>query len=69
MVIFLVTENMIKAIYHNNVFRPLDPVQLNDGDEVELEIHEQSKIKQMVGAIKISDLDIIEDIIESNIYE
>jgi predicted DNA-binding antitoxin AbrB/MazE fold protein len=60
---------MIKAIYHNNVFRPLDPVHLNDGDEVELEIHEKSKIKQMVGAIKISDLDIIEDIIESDIYE
>lgn len=60
---------MIKAIYHNNVFRPLDPVQLNDGDEVELEIYGQSKIKQMVGAIKISDLDIIEDIIESNINE
>jgi len=60
---------MIKAIYQNNVFRPLDPVHLNDGDEVELEILQQSKVKQLVGAIKISDLAIIEDIIESTVYE
>lgn len=60
---------MIKAIYHNNVFRPLDPVHLNDGEEVELEIHKQSKVKQLVGAIKISDLRVIDDIIESNVYE
>ena len=57
-------DSVIKAIYHNKVFRPLDPVHLNDGDEVELEIHEQSKVKQLVGAIKISDLTVIDDIIE-----
>lgn len=60
---------MIKAIYHNNVFKPIDPVHLNDGDEVELEILQQSKVKKLVGAIKISDPAIIEDIIESDVYE
>ena len=60
---------MVKAVFRNNVFQPLDPVNLHDGDEVELIIEEPSEIKKMVGDFAIKDINIIEDIIESDIFE
>ena len=35
---------MVKAIFKDNVFQPLDPVNLHDGDEVELTIEEPYEI-------------------------
>lgn len=60
---------MVKAIFRDNVFRPLDPVNLHDGDEVELIIEEPYEIKKMVGIFNIQDIETIEDIIESDLFE
>jgi len=60
---------MVKAVYRDNVFLPLDPVDLHDGDEVELIIREPSQIKKMVGAFTVKNIETIEDIIESDIFE
>jgi predicted DNA-binding antitoxin AbrB/MazE fold protein len=60
---------MVKAIYRDNTFHLMDPVSLHDGDEVELKILPESEIKKMVGAFKIDNIQTIEEIIESDIFE
>ena len=60
---------MVKAIYRDNTFHLMDPVNLQDGDEVELKILPESEIKKSVGAFKIKKIQTIEEIIESDIFE
>jgi len=60
---------MVKAIYRDNTFHLMDPVNLQDGDEVELKILPESEIKKLVGAFKIENIETIEEIIESDIFE
>jgi len=60
---------MVKAIYRDNTFHLRDPVNLQDGDEVELKILPESEIKKLVGAFKIENIETIEEIIESDIFE
>ena len=60
---------MVKAIYRDNTFHLIDPVSLPDGDEVELKILPDSEIKKLVGAFKIENIQTIEEIIESDIFE
>ena len=60
---------MVKAVYRNNTFHLIDPVNLQEGDEVELKILPDSEIKKLVGAFKIENIQTIEEIIESDIFE
>ena len=60
---------MVKAIYRDNTFHLMDPVNLQDGDEVELKILPESEIKKLVGVFKIEKIQTIEEIIESDIFE
>ncbi len=60
---------MVKAIYRDNTFHLIDPVSLRNGDEVELKILPESEIKKLVGAFKIENIQSIEEIIESDIFE
>ena len=60
---------MVKAVYRDNTFHLIDPVDLQDGDEVELKILPESEIKKLVGAFKLENIESIEEIIESDIFE
>jgi predicted DNA-binding antitoxin AbrB/MazE fold protein len=60
---------MVKAVYRDNTFHLIDPVNLQDGDEVELKILPESEIKKLVGAFKLENIESIEEIIESDIFE
>jgi len=53
----------IKAIYENNVLRPLEKLALKEGEEVEIEIL-TSVVDMTFGVSKLSD-NIIEEIIET----
>lgn len=60
---------MVKAIYRDNTFHLMDPVNLQNGDEVELKILPESEIKKIAGAFKIENIETIEEIIESDIFD
>jgi predicted DNA-binding antitoxin AbrB/MazE fold protein len=60
---------MVKAVYRDNSFHLIDPVNLKDGDEVELRILPDSEIKKLKGAFRIRETRTIEEIIESDIFE
>ena len=60
---------MVKAIYRDNTFHLMDPVSLQEGDEVELKILPDPEIKKLIGAFKIKKIQTIEEIIESDIFE
>jgi len=54
----------IKAIYENNVLKPLEKLALKEGEEVEIEVKKNS-VNKLVGIIKISNKKWIDEIIES----
>ena len=60
---------MVKAVYRDNTFHLIDQVDLPEGDEVDLKILPDSEIKKLVGAFKIENIQTIEEIIESDIFE
>ena len=60
---------MVKGVYRDNTFHLIDQVDLPEGDEVELKILPDSEIKKLVGAFKIENIQTIEEIIESDIFE
>jgi len=60
---------MVKAVFRNNIFHLIDHVDLPEGDEVEIKIFHGSEIKKLVGAFRIENIQTIEEIIESDIFE
>lgn len=60
---------MVKAIYRDNSFQLIEPVNLKEGDEVEIRILPVSEIKKLKGAFCIGGTRAIEDIIESDVFE
>jgi predicted DNA-binding antitoxin AbrB/MazE fold protein len=59
---------MVKAVYRDNTFHFIDPVNLQEGEEVELKILPDLEIKKLQGAFRIRDTRTIEEIIESDIF-
>ena len=60
---------MVKAVFRNNTFHLIDHVDLPEGDEVELKNFPRFRIKKLVGAFRIENIQTIEEIIESDIFE
>ncbi len=50
---------IVKAIYENNVLKPLEQLDLKEGTEVEIEIVE-SNADKIVGLLKHIDMDSVE---------
>lgn len=50
---------IVKAIYENNVLKPLEKLDLKEGAEVEIEIVE-SNADRIVGLLKHIDMDSVE---------
>ncbi len=55
---------LVKAIYENSVLRPLERLDLKDGDLVEIEV-KKNPVDQLYGIIKIQNKQWLDEIIES----
>ncbi len=55
---------LVKAIYENNVLKPLEKLDLEEGDVVEIEV-KNSPVDQLYGLIKIQNKEWLDEIIES----
>jgi predicted DNA-binding antitoxin AbrB/MazE fold protein len=55
---------LVKAVYENSVLRPLEKLDLKEGDMVEIEVKEDA-VDRLGGLVKISQRDIVDEIIES----
>jgi predicted DNA-binding antitoxin AbrB/MazE fold protein len=55
---------LVKAIYENNVLKPLEKLDLEEGDIVEIEV-KKSPVDQLYGLIKIQNKEWLDEIIES----
>jgi predicted DNA-binding antitoxin AbrB/MazE fold protein len=55
---------LVKAIYKNNVLKPLEKLDLKDGDLVEIEV-KKNPVDQLYGIIKIQNKQWLDEIIES----
>lgn len=55
---------LVKAIYENNVLKPLEKLDLKEGDVVEIEV-KKSPVDQLFGLIKIQNKEWLDEIIES----
>jgi predicted DNA-binding antitoxin AbrB/MazE fold protein len=54
----------VKAIYENSVLKPLEKLDLKDGDLVEIEV-KKNPVDQLYGIIKIQNKQWLNEIIES----
>ena len=55
---------MVKAVYENNVLRPLEKLDLKEGDMVEIEVKKDA-VDRVGCLVKISQRDVVDEIIES----
>ncbi len=55
---------LVKAVYENSVLKPLEKLDLKEGDVVEIEVKKDA-IDRLGGLVKISRQDLIDEIIES----
>lgn len=55
---------LVKAVYENSVLRPLEKLDLKEGDLVEIEVKKDA-VDRLGGLVKISQRDIVDEIIES----
>jgi predicted DNA-binding antitoxin AbrB/MazE fold protein len=61
----MVGEQMsVKAIYESNVLKPLEKLNLKEGEVVEIEIKKDA-VDRLGGLVRISRQDWIEELIES----
>ena len=54
----------IKARYENELLKPLEKLELEEGEEVEIEV-KKSPVEMLEGVIKISNKKGVDEIIES----
>jgi len=62
--ILMVAFMLVKAIYENSVLRPLERLDLEDGDLVEIEV-KKNPVDQLYGIIKVQNKQWLDEIIES----
>ena len=55
---------LVKAVYENDDLRPLEKLDLKEGDRVEIEVKKDA-VDRLGGLVKISQRDVIDEIIES----
>ena len=55
---------LVKAIYENDILRPLEKLDLKDGDLVEIEV-KKNPIDQLYGIIRIQNKQWLDEIIET----
>lgn len=55
---------LVKAVYENDVLRPLKKLDLKEGEMVEIEVRKDA-VDRLSGLVKISQRDVVDEIIES----
>jgi len=55
---------LVKAVYENNVLKPLEKIDLKEGDLVEIEVKKDA-VDRLGGLVRTSRRDIVDEIIES----
>ncbi len=55
---------LVKAVYENSVLRPLEKLDLKEGDVVKIEVKKDA-VDRLGGLVKISRRDLVDEIIES----
>lgn len=55
---------LVRAVYENDVLRPLEKLDLKEGDMVEIEVKKDAA-DRLGGLVKISQRDAVDEIIES----
>jgi predicted DNA-binding antitoxin AbrB/MazE fold protein len=55
---------LVRAIYENNVLKPLEKLDLKEGDVVEVDV-KKSPVDQLCGIINIQNREWLDEIIES----
>ena len=55
---------LVKAVYENDVLRPLEKLDLKEGDMVEIEVKKDA-VDGSGSLVKISQRDVVDEIIES----
>lgn len=55
---------LVKAVYENSVLRPLEKLDLKEGDMVEIEVKKDA-VDRLGGLVKISQRDVVDEIIDS----
>jgi predicted DNA-binding antitoxin AbrB/MazE fold protein len=55
---------LVKAVYENDVLRPLEKLDLKEGDRVGIEVKKDA-VDRLGGLVKISQRDVVDEIIES----
>lgn len=55
---------LVRAVYENDVLRPLEKPDLKEGDMVEIEVKKDA-VDRLGGRVKISQRDVVDEIIES----
>ena len=59
---------LVKAVYENSVLKPLERLDLTDGDLVEIEV-KKNPVDELYGIIKIQNKQWLDEIIESSDLE
>jgi predicted DNA-binding antitoxin AbrB/MazE fold protein len=54
---------LVKAVYENNVLKPLEKLNLQEGTVVEIEV-KRDAVDRLGGLVKISRQDLIDEIFE-----
>lgn len=55
---------LVKAVYENSVLRPLEKLDLKEGDMVEIEVKKDA-VDRLGGLVKITQRDVVDEIIDS----
>lgn len=55
---------LVKAVYENDVLRPLSKLDLTEGEIVEIEVRKDA-VDRLSGLVKISQRNVVDEIIES----
>lgn len=56
---------MVRAIYRDQKFHVTVPINLKEGEEVNIIIQPQSEVRRLAGAFKIQNVQLLDEIIES----
>ncbi len=62
------SNSIVRAIFENGSFRPLDPVEIADREQVTLRIARPERVRASSGILVISDFELVRDVAESEEY-
>ncbi len=62
------SNSVVRAIFENGLFRPLDPVEITNREQVTLRIARPERVRASSGILAITDFELVRDVAESEEY-